>query len=263
MKSQGGYSGPMQALPPSAMGDYPLIPGPLAEESVVAILLRGRRLARLMCTPRELDELALGYLFTRGLVRSRSELTELHVCPDRGSVSVDLLGELPEERGPERFVSSACGAGMQGEGDPATIPRVDPKPVSTAELGSLATAMRSMFSLARLHALTGGVHCAALLYESGEMVLREDVGRHNAVDKVVGRALLDDRMPEGRALLTSGRIAFDMVYKAAMAGIGIVVSRSIPTSAAYEFALDAGITLIGRALAARPVLYPIRPGPSR
>ncbi|MEI6876928.1 MAG: formate dehydrogenase accessory sulfurtransferase FdhD [Spirochaetota bacterium] len=253
----------MQAPPPIATGDGHLVPGPLAEESVVAILLRGRRLARLMCTPRDLDELALGYLFTRGLVRSRSELTGLLVCPDRGSVSIDLMGDLPEERGPERFVSSACGGGMPGEGESAAIPRVEPTPVSDAELGSLVTALRTMFSMARLHALTGGVHCAALLYKSGDMVMREDVGRHNAVDKVVGRALLDDRMQEGRALLTSGRIAFDMVYKAAMAGIGIVVSRSIPTSAAYEFALNAGVTLVGRALAARPILYPIRPSPSR
>jgi FdhD protein len=233
----------------------PSVLQPLAEEAVVSLVLRGRRIARFMCTPRDLDELALGHLLTRGLLASREEVTLLFVCPDRGSVQVDLAGAIPEELGPERFIVSACGGGLDGQTVFEAFAGRSIEARAPMDSAGLALGMRRMFGVAELHGKTGGVHCAALLLASGELIVREDVGRHNAVDKVLGRALLDDSLGSVRALLTSGRIAFDMVYKAAMAGIGLVASRSIPTTSAYEFALAAGVELVGRTLSSHPIRY--------
>jgi len=233
---------------------------PLAEEAAVALVLRGERLATLLCTPRELDDLAVGHLLSRGYLGCRGgsarpspeALSLLLVCPDRDAVLLDLLGPLPEALEPGSLFWSSCGSG--GAVEP---PRILPPPVVAGRilpLAGLAAAMRRMFAGAWLHRRGGGVHCAALL-EKGELLIREDVGRHNAVDKVLGRALLERRELEGGILLSSGRIALDLVWKAAMAGVGLVASRSIPTTAACALALELGITLVGRCLSASPLVY--------
>jgi FdhD protein len=236
---------------------------PLAEESLVSIFLRRKRIAKLLCTPRQLEDLAVGYLFSRGLLADRDALRSLEICPDRSAVFVDLLGPLPEGRGIESIISSACGAGFGEEGDVqrAEFPQVTRQPsISVTDLiasGLLASSMRAMFAQAELYRGSGGLHCAALRFDSGELLVREDVGRHNAIDKVIGRAFLEGRLGSAGMLLTSGRLALDMAWKAATAGIPIVATRSIPTTAARDFALEVGLSMVGRAMAARPFVYAV------
>lgn len=244
----------------------------LAEEAPLVLAVDGEALALLMCTPLDLDELAAGHLRSRGLVSRREDLRSLRVCPDRGRVDVELSPEARDRalglgllgkpgRGRLEPIPSACGAGMDLLAAPGAPRRVE----SGFALGleELAAPFREMFARAELYRATGGMHCAALatFAAAGEaprllgLEVREDVGRHNAVDKVLGRALLDNLAAGDSVLLTSGRVAADMVLKAVAAGVPILVSRSIPTSAAYALALEAGIAVVGRMGSSEPSIY--------
>jgi len=248
---------------------------PLAPESPVSIIVDGKMLAVLMCSPFELDELAVGHLFARGVIASREDLGSLGVCPDMKSVKIRTATGAGASFETEGLVYSACGAGgIALSPPPAGKSGADPEKTfsnsgqagaalfSIEEISAMA---RAMFAAAELYRRTGGLHVAALACGSSYFTVREDVGRHNAVDKVLGRGLLDSIDFPRSVILTSGRIAADMLQKAARAGVPILVSRSIPTTEAYSLALEAGITLVGRIGTQNPLVYTRadRIGPAR
>ncbi len=240
---------------------------PLAPEAPVALYIDGTRAAVLFCSPFDLDELAVGYAVSRRLISERGELASLAVRPDQRSVSLCTASGKGIGREDEGYVFSACGAasiredpepeGSDGpragaSGEPLAFPR-------SLDMEGLGALSRRMFASAELYRKTGGMHIAALASYPEErgayFAAREDVGRHNAVDKVVGRGFLDGVDFRGTVLLTSGRIASDMVLKADAAGIPILVSRSIPTTEAYRLALERRIILVGRIGSAEPIVY--------
>lgn len=238
---------------------------PLAPESAVSLYVDDVLLAVLMCSPFDLDELGAGHLFGRGLISARTDLISLSVCPDMRAVRIRTASGIGSAAESEGLVVSGCGA-ARVELSPGSRPRpgalpaaspshpagaAPPVRLSLAELAALA---KRMFAAAELYARTGGMHIAALVSGS-TFIAREDVGRHNAVDKVLGRALLDGLEPRGSILLTSGRIAADMAAKAINAGIPLLASRSIPTTEALSLAQGAGLTLVGRIGSSRPLVY--------
>lgn len=211
----------------------------------------------LFCTPLSLDELAVGHLVGRGLLRERAELASVAVCADDGLVEVARAGAPPLPRGNLEVVASACGSGTRTErllglDDGGTLPPGEP-----VSLALLAEGARRMFEAADLHRSVGGMHCSAIFpMEAGSrLIVREDVGRHNAVDKVLGRAWLEGLDSARCAILTSGRIAADMVAKAYSAGVSIIASRSVATSSAYDIATRRGMTLLGRIVGHDPIIY--------
>jgi len=211
--------------------DVPTLP--LAPEYPVDLVVDGTKVTTLMCTPASLEELAAGHLYCTGMIRSRAQLASISVLADGRTVMVKLndsagLDDCPRKSAAVRW------------------------PVSLADLQRKAA---EMFSMAEMYRRTGGMHCAALWTAENTFTVREDVGRHNAVDKVIGRGLLDGIDLEQAILLTSGRFAADMVIKAKNAGICFLVTRSIPTSTAYNIAVEAGMTLVGRIERADPILY--------
>ncbi len=253
---------------------------PLAEEQPVAIYSNGKKIAVLMCTPSDLAELAWGHLVTRGLVPATAIRTghsrtcdtpSIKVCQSRARVDVES-GMIRSDSGMDLggVIASGCGSGALFSQEFLFRPRIECGWSIGRNL--LAGFAQDMFANAEMYRNTGGMHCAAIAKIcttvseesvdtperlSGEtyFVTLEDVGRHNAVDKVVGKAILDGVNPGDCVLLTSGRIAADMALKAVVAGIPIVVSRSIPTTTAYEIAQRAGLTLIGRIGSKDPVIY--------
>ncbi len=208
-------------------------------------MVNGDRVATFMCTPEDLKELAAGYLWGRGAISSVEEIHLLGACDDMRFITVTLSGDLPESFAMEQVLSSACGSGGYIEDERLLEGRVS----STLTVSGpfLRRCFAEMFRRSEKYRESGGIHSAALIDTGGVLDVREDVGRHNAVDKVLGGCLLSKRDPGGCGLITTGRLSTDMVLKALGAGIGFVATRSIPTSLALEIAEVAGLTLIGRA----------------
>jgi len=225
----------------------------LAEEEPLEIRVRGQAVSVTMRTPGQDAELAAGFLLTEGIIRSPHDVLRIEHCDrnETGNVlNVLLAPEVPvdfQRLTRHVFASSSCGLcgkatidSVQGQFPPVQSDmRID------AEL--LASLPQQMRAAQETFNRTGGLHAAALFDAGGKLVvLREDVGRHNAVDKVVGHCLLHGSFPPDRhVLLVSGRSSFEIMQKALAAHVPIVAAVSAPSSLAATFAMESGQTLIG------------------
>jgi len=247
---------------------------PLAQETPVELVANGHRIAVLMCTPQNLDDLAAGHLFTRGMLTDPDRVLSIGACADLCVMSVTAPGALSVDRfGLGQVIASGCGSGsvLAEAAALGTVP-----PGFSVALDDLKTWSRAMFKAAVLYRQTGGMHCASLALPGGAarptgpaaelsmenvpegssyFVVREDVGRHNAVDKVIGRGFRDRVDFSSACILTSGRIASDMILKAVAARVPVVISRSIPTTTAFEIAQSTGVTIVGRIGDDAPIVY--------
>ncbi len=227
---------------------------PVCEESAVEMFVNGTNVVTFMCTPQELKDLALGHLLTRGIVSSMDEVYTMAACDDLQKIYVTTGTDVKQERyGLSRVLSSSCGSGSHFQEE--FLAQEPNRSALRLPLARLKEHAQTMFRGAELYRVSGGVHCAVLANEEGVLALREDVGRHNAVDKVIGKGLFLGTDFQHCALVTTGRIATDMVLKAVAAGIPIVTTRSIPTSMALEVAERLGITLVGRIASKSPLIY--------
>lgn len=231
----------------------------LAVEEPLEIRLGGRRFTLTMRTPGNDEELAAGFLLAEGFIDSRAELGEIRRVRDAKGApeanAIDIVLNVPADGLRERLkrnfaVSSSCGVCGKTSIDALTR-RIEPI-VSTLTIaaGDILAMPARMRAAQAVFTATGGLHAAALFELSAcaprLLALREDVGRHNAVDKVVGWALRAGMTPlSGHAMMVSGRLSFEIVQKAAAAGIPILCAVSAPSSLAVELAEEAGITLAG------------------
>lgn len=228
----------------------------LAAEDPLEIRVEGRSIAVVMRTPGHDEELAAGFLFTESAIASRDDLFEIARCPGiepeaEGNVLDVALapGHAADLDALTRhvFTSSSCGVCGKAtiESVFGSFPPVESPLVLEPEL--LLSLPDKLRQAQATFEKTGGLHASALFDSKGELLLlREDVGRHNALDKVVGRALLDGDLPlAGRVLLLSGRVSFELIQKALAAGIPVVAGISAPSSLAVEFARRSGQTLVG------------------
>ena len=225
-------------------------------EEPLEIRLADTAIAVVMRTPGHDMELALGFLFSEGILDDPDQVLSVAHCSDTtdeaaGNV-VRVLAEganleAMEAARRQVYASSSCGLCGKTTLDAVRLltPEIEPiGPLDRAMLDQLPDSLRSHQTLFES---TGGLHAAALASRTGEILLvREDIGRHNACDKVLGAMVLREQWPlSGRILVLSGRASFEMVQKAAMAGIGAIVAVSAPSSLAIQFAQDQGITLVG------------------
>lgn len=229
-------------------------PDEVAVEEPLEIRVEGRSISVVMRTPGHDRELAAGFLLTEGVIKSAKDLFDVTTCVTAGTsgAAVDAALVRPDSAELDKltrhvFTSSSCGVCSKATIDAVLKRRralEDDTRVTAAVLLSLpaklATAQRDF-------AVTGGLHACALFSPSGELLAaREDVGRHNALDKLIGWALLEKRTPlHGHIVFLSGRVSFEMMQKAHAAGLPIVAAISAPTSLAVEFARDSGQTLAG------------------
>jgi FdhD protein len=228
----------------------------LTVEEPLEIQIGRKTVATTMRTPGNDQELAAGFLFSEGIVRSRDEIAKLS-RPDgarnRSNIIIVTLaqGARVKLRAPQRLgtISSSCG--ICGKESIADI-RQHFSPIKPAK--DVRIALDKLLSLPALlregqgdFARTGGIHAAGIFdLEGRPRTVREDIGRHNAVDKVIGRAFLDAEVPlTHRVLLVSGRASFEIMQKALSGGIPIVASVSAPSTLAVEFARECNQTLIG------------------
>ena len=230
------------------------------EEVPVWLQVNGRDAVTWMCTPDLLEELAVGWLHGEGYV-DRADEVHLRPCAtDLGfwaEVPADRVAAVAAERR-RPVLASGCGAVSTFLADPATIipapPRGDAPPVETMRL-----LFKTLFGRGERYRDTGGIHAAALTDDVSLLSHAEDIGRHNAVDKAIGAALLAGQRPTGLGLLVTGRISGELAFKAARAGVVWVATPSVPSTLAVEIARRTGMLLIGRAVSGQPQPHPPRP----
>ncbi|HCC33052.1 MAG TPA: formate dehydrogenase accessory sulfurtransferase FdhD [Clostridiales bacterium] len=232
----------------------------IAGETPFTIFLNGNELVTLQATPDHLDELAVGFLRAEGFIASMADVADLELDPRTGTAEVTIPGLpdfAPKFHG-RRVITPGC-AGALSLIDLARLKPFAAEADQVFLSRRRLEAMLGCLSAAPLFRLTGGTHSALLAWPEAEgeshLVLREDIGRHNAVDKVVGRLTLDGIPLGGRILATSGRVAADLVKKAVGLGLAIIVSRSAPTSLAVELAERMRLTLVGFARGDRLNVY--------
>jgi len=233
----------------------------VAEEVPVALVYNGLPHVVMMASPCDLGDFALGFSMTEGVLRDKSELHDVSTTPAAEGIEVrmeiDLMRYLPLEE-QRRNLAGRTGCGLCGAETFAQAIR-HPAPI-ISEVRVRAEVLNAAFEALAprqvLNAQTGAVHGAAWLGAEGTIqYAREDVGRHNALDKVIGAVLTDGQdLTRGVALITS-RASFEMVQKSATVGIGVLAAISAPTALAIRLAQETGVTLIGFARSGRFNVY--------
>jgi FdhD protein len=225
----------------------------VAVEEPLEIRVDGAALAVTMRTPGHDEELALGFLYGEGLIDGPREVG---LTADLAANTIEVNGPLTAEPGNRRFyTTSSCGVCGKGALEEVAV-HSEPLPPGPRVARPLVAGLPDLLEQPNFEH-TGGLHATGLFEATGELlIVREDVGRHNAMDKVIGRALLDGAVPIGeRILCVSGRLSFELVQKAAVAGAPILVGVGAPSSLAISLAEDRGMTLCGFARKGRMNVY--------
>jgi FdhD protein len=229
----------------------------VTEEIPITIILNGQELVTLLCSPGNLKYLAVGFLASEGLIKGKEEIGQVLVDDRRGVVRVATTGE-KKDAGDllfKRLITSGCGRGasLSRAADASGLGKVTSEGrFSAAEILNLTRAFQQRSEVYRS---TGGVHSAALCDNHSILVFAEDIGRHNAVDKVFGQAILEDIVIRDPALITSGRISSEILLKVAKRQVPFLISRSAPTNAGVILAGNLGITLVGFVRGVRMNVY--------
>ncbi|WP_144630964.1 formate dehydrogenase accessory sulfurtransferase FdhD [Bordetella genomosp. 13] len=233
----------------------------VADETPVALEFNGISHATMLATPADLEDFAMGFALTEGIVGSASDVRGIELRPQCDGIVVELeiatacAVRLRERR---RAMAGRTGCGLCGV---ETLPEVlrDVPPVTAgarASAGAVLQAMRDMRARQPLHDLTGATHAAGWARLDGAIELvREDVGRHNALDKLIGALARDGRDASAGMIVVSSRASFEMVQKAASAGTGVLAAVSAPTALAIRTAQRANLTLLGFMRQADATIY--------
>ncbi len=221
----------------------------VVRESSLTVVLDRQELATMLCLPADLKALAVGFLFSEGFIKRRDDIAKIAVDNRKSIVRV----ETREGRGPDpevlrrRIITSGCGKG-------ASFYRLADAAAGIAINSDFTMAAADVQALvdefqqgSDLHRVTRGVHSAALCGSREIIMFADDVGRHNTIDRIVGRCLLENVPAASHGLIFSGRISSEMLLKAARAGIPVVISVASPTNVAVRMAREMGMTVVGRA----------------
>lgn len=225
----------------------------VAADVAVCIFVDGEFYRTLIASPRMLEELVVGHLYTEGVVSSHTDIAELIVQPERVDVSLrNPVNLLEMTIGKSRLLTTACAASPRIR--PGSVRRV--QSVEGLDDALIHGVIDELNRLSTVFRETGGTHSALIHHrDDGIMAFAEDVGRHNALDKVIGRCLLDAVDLDRCVLASSGRLAGEMVLKASAAGIPVVCSVSAPLASGIRIAEAAGIRLVGFVRGRRMNLY--------
>jgi FdhD protein len=217
------------------------ISGEVVREQPLTIHVNGERFVTLLCSPVQLEALVVGYLWMETIIADLGDITRLEVSMVDGRA--DVILRHPVTLPTERILTSGCGGGITFRIDHRLFPRLQSS--VTVRPPQLIARMKDLFNAAVHYQTSRGIHGAALSDGETLLVVAEDVGRHNAVDKVKGEALLRGLATQDRVLLSTGRISSEMLLKAARMGVPVVASRTSPTEMAVGLAEQLGITVCG------------------
>jgi FdhD protein len=227
------------------------------KEQPVSLVLNGRELVTLLCAGHHLDELAAGFLHGEGFLQRPEDLTKLEVDPVAGKVEVEISNDAPlaNELWMKRTITSGCGKGSLFY---YALDALLSKPVeSTLRITpeQILGRVEDLNRLSETYRRTHGVHNTALATPREIILFRDDIGRHNAVDMIVGYSFLNSVTLGDKLLITTGRLTSEILIKAAKVGVPVLVSRNTATTLAIKLALSLKITLIGYARAGKFTVY--------
>ncbi|OGC02663.1 MAG: formate dehydrogenase family accessory protein FdhD [candidate division NC10 bacterium RIFCSPLOWO2_12_FULL_66_18] len=214
---------------------------PVVQEGPLSVYVNGQELVTLLCTPSKLEALVVGFLAFEGIIRGLEDIQSLTVLEEDGYADVRLTSDFVPPR--RRIHTSGCGGGItfsletHGSAAMEDNSSVDPR--------SLFPLIRELYVEAQSYRESRGIHAAALADGEKLVIVTEDVGRHNAIDKICGEAMLRGIPTTGKVLLATGRISSEMLRKGAHMGTPIVVSRTSATTMSIDLAKRLGLTLIG------------------
>jgi FdhD protein len=215
--------------------------GEVVREQPLTVSVNGERFLTLLCSPMRLEALVIGYLWMEKVITGLADITRLDVSVVDGRADVTLAH--PVTLPTERILTSGCGGGITFRIDHRLFPRLHSS--LRVRPAQLAARMKDLFAAAVHYRTSRGIHGAALTDGETLLVMAEDVGRHNAVDKIKGEALLKGLSTRDRILLSTGRISSEMLLKAARMEVPIVASRTSPTEMAVALAEQLGVTVCG------------------
>jgi FdhD protein len=227
----------------------------VTEEIPFTINLNGKETVTMLCSPADLKELAAGFLFTSGLVKNKNEIKNIHIDSQKWLCSIELNKKLDSDLVFKRLYTSGCGKGT------IFYSLVDlmykTKLISDLKIKAetIVKLMPDFYKKSQTFLKTGGTHASALASGEKIIIFKEDIGRHNAIDKVIGQALLENIDLKNTVLITSGRISSEVIFKARKAAIAIVISKSAPTNQAVKHARGMDITVVGFARGAGMNIY--------
>jgi FdhD protein len=219
----------------------------VARELPLTILLNDTELVTLLCSPSDLDSLAVGFLFSEGFLKNKSEVQRITVDDRRGVVRVKTTADVQSatELSFKRLITSGCGRGASfySAADAQDLAKVESQVVISA--GEALALVQKFQHHSQIYRATGGVHSAALCDTKDILVFAEDIGRHNAIDKIFGHCFLNSIPINDQIIVTSGRISSEILLKVARRQIPIIVSISAPTDQGVKLASELGVTLVG------------------
>ena len=229
----------------------------VVREAPLTIFVNGRELLTLVTTGDANRELAIGFLLSEGFLADRGDLRSLREDSEEGLVEVEVTGDLSaiEELWGRRTVTSGCGKGATFY---SLLDSIQARPVAegfSVSPDQVTGLMAELNRLSHLYRETRGVHNSALADTEKILVFRDDIGRHNAVDKIRGACFLEEIPLEDKLILTTGRLTSEIVIKVAKMEVPILVSRSAPTSLGIELAQRMNLTLIGYVRGERMTVY--------
>jgi len=229
----------------------------VVRESPVTIFLNDIDLVTLLCSPKDLEYLAAGFLFAEGLIKGKEDIKSIFADKKDGAVWVETVGgRKPRDNVlAKRLITTGCGRGWSFVDSAKHKKGLKAAGDFKIQSSQVALLMKEFQEMSRVYRKTGGVHSAGLADARGILAFNEDIGRHSAIDKILGECVLKSIKTEGLVLMTSGRVTSDLLVKAARARIPIIVSRSAPTDLSVRLARDLGITLVGFARGSRMNVY--------
>ena len=236
-----GTIGPMRTYLSLRHGRAEEVEAEVVREQPLTIYVNGARFLTLLCSPFQLEALVVGYLWMEKVISGLDDIAALEVSDVDGRADVTLTA--PVELPAERILTSGCGGGITFRIDPRLFARLES--ALRVRPAQLADRMRDLFAAATRYRASRGIHGAALSDGERLLVVAEDVGRHNAVDKLKGEALQRGIATVDRILLSTGRISSEMLLKACRMGVPLVASRTSPTEMAVGLAEQLGVTVVG------------------
>ncbi|MDD4172577.1 MAG: formate dehydrogenase accessory sulfurtransferase FdhD [Syntrophomonas sp.] len=229
----------------------------VVQEKPLTLFLNHVELATMVCSPGGYKELGVGFLLSEGLVQKPSDILEISIQEEEGQLWIETSSAVPQTSNILRSTSAGSCRKSRAElhyiNDARQLQLIESDAQFTAD--HLLKMINSLEDRSSTFKLTGGVHNAALADSTGLLTMYEDIGRHNAVDKVLGYAFINGIFTNDKCLLLSGRIASEILIKAARANIPLVLSRSAPTGLTIELADEMNITVVGFARGKRFSIY--------